>query len=171
MSIVKCNYALIPENRQKFIDFSAQHAKDEKFIGQYQIHRNTIPHVTLCHFEAPENQLTNIWKSLSHCHHPAFLSLNFRTLRTGVHQGEYWYLLIPTENSLLHEMYLQSFAVLKNILNINQKNYFPHLTLFNSSDVHRKNAEYFIETPLIDNFRIVITDRDRVGQSRNIIIE
>ncbi len=170
MPLLKYNYALIPKNSQQFIDFAALYAKDEKSLGQYQMH-HALPHVTICHFEASENQLEAIWKALMKPSYSQHLSLHFRTLHTCLHDGKYWHLLIPDEMDTLNVMYNQSFIVLSKILQLKPKNYFPHLTLFDSAYLDREDVDYTLQKPLTDNFRIAITDRDFIGQSRNILIE
>lgn len=171
MSLLKYNYALIPNNPQQFIDFSASRAKDEKSIGHYQIHQNAIPHVTICHFEALDNQLEILWDELINYNYRNFFLLHFSILHTGFHDGKYWHLLIPDEIHPLKKIYLNSVRVLNSYSHISSKKYFPHLTLFDSSYIDREDAEYILPTSLTDHFMLAIIDRDVVGQSKNILIK
>ncbi|HEX2548653.1 MAG TPA: hypothetical protein VHM20_02405 [Gammaproteobacteria bacterium] len=164
----KYNFALIPENPQKFIDFSLQLSQKEKQMGDYQLHRNAIPHVTLCHFETTENQLETVWNKLKKPGRSSLFSLTFPILDSCLHQKKYWYLLIPTETDLLTELHLDSLITLKVRPN---KNYYPHLTLFNILDLSKKDAKQALQPPLQDHFFFAITDRDDVGQSKNILIK
>jgi hypothetical protein len=163
------NFALIPiEHIEKYIAFANKLSSSINHIGKYHIGAQSIPHVTLLHFKAQENELALLWDRFKKLNRSKPLLLTFELLHEGPHLGMQWHLLIPDQTVLLQQMHHHALKIMNKESN---HCYYPHLTLFNSNQTLPATHKTTLEHPFASLFTIAITDRDEYGQSRNILYQ
>ncbi|MCA0404138.1 MAG: 2'-5' RNA ligase family protein [Proteobacteria bacterium] len=169
------NLALIPTNSLQFVQYSDSLSQIAP-TDTYQLGQDSLPHVTLCQFEMPSNQIDAIWDKVKALE-LASIELHFAIKRSKIYEhakwgGVCWVSLISNELNKLKEMHLDITQIIKNPINAAFNDYDPHLTLFNSNYEEayaHLNLEPEVNPPLRDEFRIALGLLDNVGQITEIL--
>jgi hypothetical protein len=171
------NIAFIPSrNPQQFIQY-AEELSQAAPSDKYRLGVESIPHVSICHFEFEGNKIEEIWNTVSALDFPE-LHLTFEKKRSKLYTahpkwgGVYWVSLIPNHIVQLTEIHLEITKIIKEPLNAAFSDYDPHLTLFNShaetACVHFNHAPQ-VNPPLEDAFNIALGLIDDAGQITEIL--
>jgi hypothetical protein len=175
----KYNIAFTPitiADRQQFIRYAeslAQHMPP----FEYMLGDKSIPHLTLCHFEADESAHTFIWQQVMKLPHQT-LELTFKTRRGKTYPPALawsdapWVSLIPEEVDSLHNIHHAIATIVKNPTNLSYADYDPHLTLLNSKNnaqCEQLNVDPAVHPPLTCQFMIALGRSDAVGQLTELL--
>jgi 2'-5' RNA ligase len=151
----KYNLVYVPLNKNAEITAIAQ--QFSRFAHQYLLGSEALPHVTLCQFEALEQDLEKIWA---------------RAEKINVldHKNEFnWVSLIPDQSEELYKLHDEALKVLE----ITDKVWFdPHMTLFNSVNKDYAGAvEDFskIYQPIEDKFALALGTSGFLGQFKKVL--
>lgn len=172
----KYNLALIPikDDENKFITYARSTFPIKP--AEYLLGSHSIPHVTLCHFEAEESDLAVIVERVRALKQPP-IQLTFSTQRNKTYPshpiwGKWsWVSLIPDKLEELKQLHLQ-IAEIVTPLNAAFDDYDPHMTLFNSRDEERCgmiNHTPHVNPFLSGTFEIKLGKLDDAGQITEIL--
>lgn len=167
---MKYNIAFIPKkNQEQFITF-AEKVHKAAGIGAYLLGEHSIPHVSLCHFEAEELQIEKIWTEIKFLNIES-IKLTFDEIRSKSYHGHpkwggvSWVSLISDNLDQLKNIHLNVASIVKKPLNASFYQYDPHLTLLNSYNEQACLAfNYKLLNPLIDDFFMSLGPIDKNGQ-------
>ncbi len=173
----KYNIAFIPSsNLEQFIQYAkelSQAASSDKYL----LGAESIPHVSLCHFEIASNKIEEVWGMVSALELPQ-LHLTFREKRSKSHTNHLkwgdicWVSLIPDHIERLTEIHFEIAKIIKKPLNTAFSKYDPHLTLFNShaeASCALLNHVPQVDPPLEEKFNVALGLIDDVGQVTKIL--
>jgi hypothetical protein len=150
----KYNIALIPKSNNDAIVKCAQ--KFSTTSDQYQLGSHALPHVTLCQFEADENEID--------------ISLEFKNFSYITFNNTiFWISLIPDQRSVLDKMH----QTVSNAINLTiNKFYDPHMTLISTTDTeYKKKAGDVTKSydSITDIFILSMGECDAIGQFTKLI--
>jgi 2'-5' RNA ligase len=164
----KYNLVYVPLNKNAEITAIAQ--QFSRFAHQYLLGSEALPHVTLCQFEALEQDLEKIWARAEKMIHAKFMTLRFNKINVLDHKNEFnWVSLIPDQSEELYKLHDEALKVLE----ITDKVWFdPHMTLFNSVNKDYAGAvEDFskIYQPIEDKFALALGTSGFLGQFKKVL--
>jgi 2'-5' RNA ligase len=166
----KYNIALVPVLQNEKIIRCAEYFL--KISDQYQLGKNSLPHVTLCHFQANENEIDLLWKRVCKRLEKHQLELTFEYFSCTTFDNKiYWISLIPDQSSTLDKMHQTVAAIVNQPIN---QHYDPHMTLLNTKDINYKNMLNEMRqsyTTISDHFALALGERDAVGQLIKILYQ
>ena len=174
----KYNFAFIPmANTSQFVQY-AHKLSEHISPATYFLGQHSIPHISLCHFEADENDIECIWQAVTLLN-IAPIKLSFNLQRSKQYPGHpkwgrvCWVSLMPDKIDELKKIHL---SIVNNIItkpfNASYDDYDPHLTLFNSYDKNAcltLNENPIINASLNDTFCVALGNIDDNGQLINIL--
>lgn len=173
----KYNIAFIPKNNQNlFVDY-AQALTQTIPADRYLLGKQSLPHVSLCHFELEDSQIETLWKRVSDLNLPN-LVLSFQSQRCKSYRnhpkwgGVCWISLMPDKLAQLHSLHWQLTTIIQKPLNAAFFDYDPHLTLLNSqseSESESINKNAVLNPSFIDEFIVALGLIDEVGQITEIL--
>jgi 2'-5' RNA ligase len=163
----KYNLVYIPTSKNHEITALAQ--QFSAYADQYLLGNQALPHVTLCQFEAMEQDLEKIWLRADKMIPTKALNLRFETF-SDIHKNNFfWVSLIPDHGKELHELHQAAL----NVLEIKHDVWFdPHMTLFNSTSENfaatlaKCRLSY---TTISDNFILALGTSGFAGQFKEVI--
>ncbi|OGV41310.1 MAG: hypothetical protein A3F46_03975 [Legionellales bacterium RIFCSPHIGHO2_12_FULL_42_9] len=172
----KFNIALVPieTHRDQFINYATDLSSIK--AAEYLLGEGSIPHVSLCQFEAEETEIINVvqkMKALSLLP----IQLTFSTQRCKTYPthplwGKWsWISLISDQLDQLKSLHLQVAQIVKPI-NASFDDYDPHMTLFNSCNKEQSsklNQSPQLKAALTGEFEIILGELDDVGQVVTIL--
>ena len=135
---------------------------------RYLLGKKSLPHLTLCQFQAEPREALQIWKQVDSTLEQKSIRLCFKELRCiSFDDHMYWVSLLPVHNEDLIKMHLQVAHIVKNPTNKSFKNYDPHITLMNTKNKKyptwvKKLSETYI--PFEDTFVLGLGKSDSMGQ-------
>jgi 2'-5' RNA ligase len=160
------NLALLPISKSnELIDLS--HTFSSISAG-YQLGVNSLPHVTLHHFEAEQNQINSIWNSSSKVLETG-IEIRFSQLDYGVYKDMHWISLLPENTNILHKLHALTAQIIQSPIN---PNYQPHLTLINTkvnnyqTEINRISQSF---QSISDKFLLTLGESDKIGQFTKIL--
>jgi 2'-5' RNA ligase len=163
----KYNLVYIPTSKNQEITTLAR--QFSTYADQYLLGNQALPHVTLCQFEALEQDLEKIWQRADKLISAKSISLTFDSISVINKNNFYWVSLIPDHANELGKIHDAAVAVLE----IKHSVWFdPHLTLFNSTtDNFSAAVESFKAsfTDLRDNCILALGKSGFAGQFKEII--
>jgi 2'-5' RNA ligase len=163
----KYNLVYIPTSKNQEITTLAR--QFSTYADQYLLGNQALPHVTLCQFEAQEQDLEKIWLRAEKLIPVKSISLTFDSVSVINKNNFFWVSLIPDHATELHELHNTA----RSVLEIKHQVWFdPHLTLFNStSDIFSAAVENFKAsfTHLSDNCILALGKSGFAGQFKEII--
>lgn len=140
------------------------------FADKYVLGEKSLPHVTLCQFEADDDEIDSIWKKVCEKWGEEPIELMFEEFSCLTFDNQvYWVSLLPNNVDIMHDMH----GKIANIINQPiKKSFDPHMTLINS-----KNKEYEMQVDkysssyksIRDKFILKLGRCDDVGQFTEII--
>lgn len=162
------NIALIPlTHSQAIIKLSHHFAA---IADSYLLGEKSLPHVTLCQFEADESELDTIWKSVFASMPNASLQLTFSEFSCVTKLNLNWISLLPDKIDILKKMHSEVALIIKAPLNKSFKEYDPHMTLINSKDPsYQKAIEKISYDPLTDKFVLALGRSNEIGQFTEVL--
>lgn len=154
---------------KEFVDTAQKFAN---ISDKYLLGKNSYPHVTLYQFEAEENELNTIWKTVVDFWNQKSIDLELAEFSyITFDNNTYWISLLPKNSDILYTMH----ALIANILKLPvKKNYDPHLTLVNTKNNHHQSEIKKITdtfTPIIDTFKLSLGKSDEIGQFIEILYQ
>ncbi len=167
--LTRYNIALIPTDANDQLLAYGNTFSDKAHT--YKLGPRSIPHITLCHFQAEEQQIPVIFERLTQLKLPA-IQLTFDTLRSKTYpnspwgaDGMRWISLMPDKFDKLKEMHYAVASLVKPT-NAAFDQYDPHLTLVNTLDSSsdKINESPRVNTRIQDQFIIALGRSDDVGQ-------
>ncbi len=163
----KYNLVYVPLNKNAEIIAIAQQFAG--YADQYLLGKQALPHVTLCQFEAMEQDLESIWSRAGTMIHAKFISLRFDTISILDKHNYHWVSLMPDQRDELFNLHYEALKVLE----ISDKVWFdPHMTLFNSvNDKFADAVNNFTKSfsGLEDKFALALGKSGFAGQFKEII--
>lgn len=167
LCVKRLNIAFIPKKkREEFVILAQQY----QLIHSYCLGKNSIPHVTLCHFYLNENKVPDFWKEVCSKIDIPKIKLTFNKISNISFDGlVYWVSLIPEQNSYLEDIH---HMISREVESLRKDKYDPHLTLFNYL---KFESEPDFQGLLISNFLfedefyLAIGESDNFGQLIRII--
>jgi len=174
---VKYNIALVPHNRQIFIDYAGQ-SLGAAHQNSYLIGEQSLPHITLCHFLAEPDQIPMIWQAIEAQQlQKTNLFIRLAFIRSKSYSGSViedgsWVSLIPNHLFELNHLHQNIAKIIKHPTNAAWAHYDPHLTLFNTKDLAGYQAiatPTVINPPFEEHFSLVLGTSDAVGQLTSIL--
>lgn len=175
---MKYNIALVPNNRQMFIDY-AHHSIYAANKNNYLIGERSIPHITLCHFITEPDQIPILWQSMQADQLEKtnlFIRLAFIRSKTysanSIAEDGSWISLIPNHIAELNLLHQRIAKMIKYPTNAAWEHYDPHLTLLNTKDLPLCQAiatPTLVNPPFEDQFSLVLGTSDAVGQLTHIL--
>lgn len=164
----KYNIALVPTSKnQEMVDCSNFFSS---ISDQYQLGENSLPHVTLCQFQANENTIQHLWDKACEALTEHTVLLEFKDFSCLTFDDKiFWVSLMPNQRNLLNEMHI---VVAKIVNSPSKKSYDPHLTLINTRDSdYKKMADKLIKiySPISDDFALAMGECDEIGQFTKLI--
>lgn len=174
----KYNIAYIPfENPEIFVNY-AQKLSQHIPCATYLLGEKSLPHVSLCHFEAEEDNIGNIWGQVITLNVEP-MELVFDSLRSKSYSGHpkwggvCWVSLISDKLAELKKIHLRiAHHIIVEPLNASFDAYDPHLTLLNSyveQESSVLNDKLKLRSPLKDKFCVALGSIDDNGQLINIL--
>lgn len=155
------NIALLPcTMSESFIELAS---KFNFPADTYILGKKSVPHITLCQFEATFEQVEVYWKSTQNINQPFEFTLDAFSFLT-FNGTTFWISLLPNKTSLLHNLHAQVSNILGLPIN---PNYDPHLTLMNTQNPDNEKLSTSIVNnyqPVTDQFTICLGVSDAVGQ-------
>lgn len=166
----KYNIALIPVSKNIEIMNCANFFSS--ISDQYQLGENSLPHVTLCQFQADESTIQDLWDKVCDALTEHTISLELKYFSCISFDNKiFWVSLMPDQRTLLNDMH----KVVAGIVNSPvKKSYDPHLTLINTKDSeYEKMADKLIKTysPISDDFVLSIGECDGIGQFTKLLYQ
>jgi 2'-5' RNA ligase len=137
---------------------------------KYVLGEKSLPHVTLCQFEAEEDEIDSIWKKVCEKWREEPIDLVFEKFSCLTFDNQvYWVSLLPNNTDALHDMHRRIAGIINQPI---KKSFDPHMTLINT-----KNKEYDAKVdkysrsykPLRDMFLLKLGRCDDVGQFTEVI--
>ncbi len=166
----KYNIALVPTSKNEEIIHCAEYFL--KISDQYQLGKNSLPHVTLCHFQVNENEIAHLWERACEALDKHVLELNFMDFSCITFDNKiHWVSLMPDQRSLLDTMHQTVSKIVNKPAN---QNYDPHMTLMSTQDTNYKlMADELIKSyaTISDHFVLALGERDEVGQLTKILYQ
>jgi len=174
----KYNIAFIPTiNIKKFVCYSREISK-KIHPATYLLSEQSLPHVSLCHFEAEENSIESIWQQVVALNISP-IGLIFDSQRSKSYPGHpkwgsvCWISLMSDKLDELKKIHLSiANHIIADPLNASFEAYDPHLTLLNSYDERESsvlNENSKLSNPIQDEFCIALGNIDDNGQLLNIL--
>lgn len=162
------NIALLPQTQSDaIINLSHLFAN---IADSYLLGEKSLPHVTLCQFEADEAELDLIWKSVCASLPNKSVRLTFNEFSCVTKQNFNWISLLPNEIDVLNKIHSKITSIIKTPVRNSIKEYDPHMTLINSQDPNYQRAiENISYSPLMDTFVIALGKSDGVGQFTEVL--
>lgn len=164
----KYNLALVPMSKpSEFIDVAQ---KLLSISGNYLLGKNSLPHVTLCQFDADDSEIAAIWTKVCDMWHGKSIDIELAEFSYITFDNDtYWISLLPKNSETLHKMHISAAEILKLPA---KKTYDPHLTLLNTKNNHCQSEienieKYFVS--IKDTFKLSLGRSDEVGQFTEII--
>jgi 2'-5' RNA ligase len=160
--------ALIPTTKAKQIVELSNKLSD--IADRYLLGNSSIPHVTLYHFDAYEDDIKDIWVNVSSALTHEDIELVFDNFSCSTFDNvTFWALLLPNKVVTLSEMHEKVAEKIKCPI---KNNYHPHMTLINSKnncyeDKVNEIAEYY--KTISDRFVLSLGRADEIGQYLEII--
>src|SRR4051794_2227438 len=99
----KYNIALIPLN--KSIDITRLAAQFHNYHYTYILGKYSLPHVTLCHFRAEDQEISVLWKKAYERVLPHTIDLEFQQFSIMKSSKKYWVSLLPKHQDTLQQMH------------------------------------------------------------------
>ena len=162
------NLSLIPTSKSNEVIALAK--KFSVIADKYILSNKSLPHVTLCQFQAEENTIDTIWDKACGALQNKSIDLQFNQFSCITFDNYIFCAsLLPNNRDILYKMHVDIVNILQ--LSIN-KSFDPHMTLINS-----KNKEYEKEIalishlyqPIVDTFTLSLGISDDIGQLTEII--
>lgn len=166
----KYNIALLPTSKnQEIVNCSSFFSS---ISDQYQLGENSLPHVTLCQFQANESTVRDLWDRVCDALTGHIISLELKDFSCiSFDHKIFWISLMPDQRTLLNDMH----SVVAEIVNSPaKKSYDPHLTLINTKDnEYEKMADKLIKkySPISDDFVLSIGECDEIGQFTKLLYQ
>lgn len=166
----KYNIALVPKSKtEEIVNVS------EKFLeiaDQYKLGDESLPHVTLCQFQADEKKINKIWDQVCEALSEHMLELEFKDFSCITFNNIiFWVSLMPDQRSALDRMH----RLVANIVNVPvNKHYDPHMTLISTKDAQYKEKAHEIlksYSTISDKFVISLGECDSVGQFTKLLYQ
>ncbi|MBP9727175.1 MAG: hypothetical protein KBD83_06905 [Gammaproteobacteria bacterium] len=174
----KYNIAYVPTiNPNQFIDCAHELSK-HIHPATYLLGAESLPHVSLCHFEVEESNIENIWRQVMALNiEPT--KLIFDSQRSKSYPGHpkwggvFWISLMSDKLTELKKIHLNiANHIITEPLNASFDAYDPHLTLLNSYDEREStvlNENSKLSNPIRDEFCVALGNIDDNGQLLNIL--
>lgn len=162
------NLALIPTSKSdSFIELA--HGFSE-IAYQYLLGENSLPHITLRHFEAHEFEIASIWQETLPIMEKKPITLELSSFSFTTSDNHiYWISLLPNRTNLLYRLHSE----INRILRTQPKKPFdPHLTLLNTTknnyqkDINKMALSF---KPITDSFKLTLGRSDVIGQYREAL--
>lgn len=138
----------------------------------YLLGKNSLPHITLYHFEAEENKINSIWKRVEDIWVEDLIQLQFEEFSCITFDKIlFWISLMPDKIDDLHRMHSLIARVLGKTI---KKDFDPHMTLINTKNKECKNDVELLKKryePINDTFVLSLGRSDDVGQITEIIFK
>lgn len=162
------NIALLPE---KLADEVVGLAKSfDSISDRYQLGEQSLPHVTICQFEAAPNQIDGIINRLSSSDIDRSIELSFKSFSCVSFDGVvHWASIMPDKVDELTKMHIAVSSLLGKPA---KKGYDPHMTLMNTLDDTYESIVGDIKktyTPFTDHFILTLGAADVVGQYLKVL--
>ncbi|MBA3661546.1 MAG: hypothetical protein H0W64_07450 [Gammaproteobacteria bacterium] len=161
------NLALIPLSKSFAVTSLAQQMSS--LAHEYLPGERSLPHVTLYHFEAEENNIATIWKQIIDQCDSTSIVLKFNKISYKCDDTICWIALLPEQGEALRKMH----DLIANVLSMPIKKYYdPHMTLLNTTDkdyVNKSNALITPYLPILDTFILSLGSSDEIGQFMEVI--
>lgn len=162
------NIALIPANESDSVIKCANFLSS--VVDRYLLGKNSLPHVTLCHFQSNEYNIESIWKKALDGLNQTSIELTFERFSCiTFDRSTFWASLLPNKGDVLMKMH----NIIAGIVEQPAKtNYDPHMTLINTKDssyenlINRLSKTY---TPIKDVFVLALGKSDDIGQLTKVI--
>ena len=160
------NIAYVPKhNSKKFIELSERfHLKSHN----YNLGKNSLPHITICQFIIDENEISQIWNEVCSKMGKYSITLIFSCFSNIFFDEKlFWLSIIPDLNQQL----IDTFNIVSKIVKpIRNEAFDPHLTLFNYFP-DNLNINFPIEEniKIEEEFELILGESDNAGQLKNII--
>lgn len=164
----KYNLALIPVSKSNEVVTLAK--KFSNLASEYLLGERSLPHVTLYHFQAEENEIGHIWERAydNWEGQPSFLTFSKFSCIT-FDNNIFWISLLPDNSDALHKAH----GYIANILQLPIKKTFdPHMTLINTKNKEYEKAAALVSDsykPISDKFILSLGMSDNSGQLTEII--
>lgn len=163
----KYNIALIPKSKSDDVVKCAQNFL--KISDQYQLGNNSLPHVTLCQFQAEEKEIDDIWRRVCDSLPEHSIELEFKDFSCIPFKNTFWVSIMPNQRLALDKMHQIVASTVNAPIN---KSYDPHMTLISTKDAeYQKKAEDVAKSyaPISDAFVLSIGECDAVGQFTKLL--
>ena len=141
-----------------------------EYADRYILGEKSLPHVTLCQFEANEDEINRIWEKICEKWREEPIDLRFEKFSCLTFDNQvYWISLLPNNTDALHGMHGKIADIINQPV---KKSFDPHMTLINT-----KNKEYETKVdeysrtykPIRDMFLLKLGKCDDVGQFTEVI--
>lgn len=166
----KYNIALLPTSKiEQLVDLSLEF-KDR--TSQYYLGSCSLPHVSICWFEADESDVDMIWRDINNQIQINTLTLEFNNFSyLSFDQKTYWISLIPNETEILNQMHISIAKIINGKINFR---YDPHLTLANTTKIEiseKPNDTLCMnqKVKVSDLFVLSLGERDEIGQYTQLV--
>ncbi len=162
------NLALTPISNG---DEAVKYAKKlSNLADKYLLGESSLPHITLCQFEANEVEVKDIWGRISEVWKEEPIELEFKEFSCITFDNViFWASLLPDKCNELHKLH----KLITQVLNKPIKKHFdPHMTLINTKNKGYEKevtALKSIYQPITDKFILSLGCSDAVGQLTKII--
>jgi 2'-5' RNA ligase len=162
------NLALLPITKNNEV-VGLSHVFSE-YADRCILGEKSLPHVTLCQFEAKEYEIDNIWKKVCEKWREEPIDLMFEKFSCLTFDNKvYWVSLLPNNTEALQDMHKKIVDIINQPI---KKSFDPHMTLINT-----KNKEYDAKVdefshsykPIRDMFILKLGRCDDVGQFTEVI--
>jgi 2'-5' RNA ligase len=160
---MRYNLALIPTAKNKaFINLAQSF---HKVSHQYLLGDNSLPHITLRHFETYESEITSIWQETLRILKNKAINIELSSFSYTTSDNQiYWISLLPNQQDVLNNLHTEINQILGSQP---KKPYDPHLTLLNTKNNNYQNELNIIAQtykPISDAFKLSLGRSDKIGQ-------
>lgn len=169
------NIALIPtQDREQFVQYAQKLSRTAPSHSYHIGGEHSIPHISLCHFDADTQDLEEIWQQVLAIEIPRMQMVfdHHRSKSYPEHPHLCWVSLMSDDFEDLKDYHLAVAEIIKVPLNAAFEHFDPHMTLFNS-EAESACAEFNQHpsvTPVIeDSFVVALGPVDNVGQITRIL--
>lgn len=160
------NIAYLPKyNSRAFISISKRFKPKSH---NYNLEENSLPHITICQFNAKEGELGQIWNAIRSNIDEQNISLIFTSFSNiSFDEKLFWLSIIPESN----QQVIDTFNIISKIVKPMRNDPFDlHLTLFNYFP-EKQNINFPINEKIMieEEFELILGESNDVGQLKNII--
>ncbi|MEO8402383.1 MAG: 2'-5' RNA ligase family protein [Gammaproteobacteria bacterium] len=163
----KYNIALVPKScGEEVVKISQQLSG---IADKYQLGDKSLPHVTLCQFEAEEKEIDTMWENVCNTLQEHSLELEFKDFSCITFNNVFWVSIMPDKRSLLDKMHQTVANTVK--ANVN-KYYDPHMTIISTKDnkYQEKAAKITkLYSTISDTFILSVGECDPIGQLTKLL--